>query len=142
VTLQKKLHFELLLCSLFAKEDKSNVSIPDLCNEIRSTDRLEDIIIKPETIAAELEKLRSDKAAGYDNLSPRLLKASSAELAVPVSMIFRKSIDKCCVPRDWVGSMSLQSTKRKKNVNPKITAQSALLVRYVKWWNLCSETNW
>jgi len=32
------------------------------------TDRLEDIIIKLETIAAKLEKLRSHKGAGDDNL--------------------------------------------------------------------------
>jgi len=27
-------------CSVFTKEDISNVPVPDLCNEIRSTDRL------------------------------------------------------------------------------------------------------
>jgi len=51
--------------SVFTKEDTSNVlTSDDLWNKIRSTDRLEDIIIKPETIAAKLEKLRLDKAAG------------------------------------------------------------------------------
>jgi len=50
-------------CSVFTKQDTSNVPVPDLCNEIRCTDRSEDII-KPEAIAAKLEKLRSDKAAG------------------------------------------------------------------------------
>jgi len=49
-------------CSVFTKEDTSNVPTPDLCNKIRSTDRLEDIIIKPKTTAVKLEKLKSDGA--------------------------------------------------------------------------------
>jgi len=88
-------------CSVFTKEGISNVPIPDLYNKIRCTDRLEDITIKPESIAAKLEKLRSDKAAGDDNLLPRLLKALSAEIAVPVLIVFRKSVNISCIPRDW-----------------------------------------
>jgi len=132
------------VCSvgLFAKEDTSNVPVPDLCNDNRCTDRLEDIIINPETIAAKLEKMRSDKAAGDDNLSPRLLKAISAEIAVPVSMIFRTSIDNSCIPRDWRTDNVTAMYKKGKDVNPKITTQLALSVRYVKWWNLCFKANW
>jgi len=55
-----------LFCCVFTKEDTSNVPIPELCKEIRSTDKLENIVIKPETIAAKLEKLRSIKATGDD----------------------------------------------------------------------------
>jgi len=41
------------------------------------------------------------KAAGDDNLLPRLLKAIAVEIAYPIAMIFRKSFDSGSVPRDW-----------------------------------------
>ena len=48
-----------------------------------------------------MNSLKQDKAAGDDGLSPRLLKALSTELAVPVSIIFRKSLDSGTLPMDW-----------------------------------------
>lgn len=106
-------------CSVFTKEDISSIPTPDSCNEPRTTDRLEDIIVKPETIAAKLEKLRADKAAGDDNLSPRLLKTLSTEIAVPVSMIFRKSLDTGCVPADWRTANVTPIYKKGKRCQPE-----------------------
>ena len=34
-------------------------------------------------------------------MSPRLLRDLSTELSIPVSLIFRRSLDTSCVPRDW-----------------------------------------
>ena len=34
-------------------------------------------------------------------MSPRILKALCEEIAVPVTIIFRKSLDSGCVPGDW-----------------------------------------
>ena len=42
--------------------------------------------------------MKEDKAAGDDNMSPRILKAICDDIALPVTMIFRKSIDTGCVP--------------------------------------------
>jgi len=99
---------------------------------------LEDIIIKPETVAAELEKLRSDKAAVDDSLSPHLLKALSAEIAVPISMIFWKSLDKSCVPGDWRTANVTAIDKKgkryqsKKNYRPvSLTSQICKVVESV-----------
>ena len=87
--------------SVFTKEDVSDIPVPDSCFTGSSSDRLCDIDVNCATIADKLSKLRSDKAPGDDNLSPRLIRALSNEIAVPISLIFRKSLDTSCVPRDW-----------------------------------------
>ena len=88
-------------CSVFTKEINSDMPVPDTCFAGNNDDRLEDIAITPELILKKLQQLKLDKAAGDDNLSPRLLKSISSEIALPIAMIFRKSLDSGCVPRDW-----------------------------------------
>ena len=63
--------------------------------------KLLDIEVREDTIKTRLHNLKEDKAAGDDNLSPRILKAISDEIAYPVAVIFRRSLDTGCVPRDW-----------------------------------------
>ena len=63
--------------------------------------KLLDTDVSVETIKTRLTSLKEDKAAGDDNLPPRLLKAISEEIAYPVAVIFRRSLDTGCVPRDW-----------------------------------------
>jgi len=53
-----------------------------------------------DSIKSKLQKLKEDKAAGADNISPHILKALCEEIAVPVTVIFRKSLDTGCVPGD------------------------------------------
>jgi len=66
-----------------------------------TSQRLCDINVDATIIANKLHALRPDKAAGDDNLSPRLLKVISTELATPLSLIFSNSLDTSCVPSDW-----------------------------------------
>jgi len=66
-----------------------------------NNDKLEDIVITPEMILGKLQHLKLDKAAGNDSLSARLLKSTSSEIALPIAMIFRKSVDIGRVPQDW-----------------------------------------
>ena len=63
--------------------------------------KLVDTEVSVDTIMKKLSSLKEDKAAADDNLSPRLLKAVAAEIAYPVAMIFRKSLDSGSVPTDW-----------------------------------------
>ena len=88
-------------CSVFTKESNSDMSVPDTCFAGNNGSRLEDVAITPETILGKLQHLKLDKAAGDDNLSPRLLKSISSEIALPIAMLFRKSLDTGCVPQDW-----------------------------------------
>ena len=88
-------------CSVFTKESNSDMPVPDTCYDGNNDDTLEDIVITPEMILRKLQHLKLDKAAGNDSLSPRLLKNISSEIAHPIAMIFRKSLDTGHVPRDW-----------------------------------------
>ena len=62
---------------------------------------MDNIEVDPDTIAKKLKEVRPDKATGSDNMSPRLLKNISNEIANSVAYIFRKSLDTWCVPHDW-----------------------------------------
>ena len=66
-----------------------------------SSERLVDILTDPEIVKKKLYNLRPNKAPGDDELSPRLLSGVSKELAIPLSHIFRESLDNGSVPDDW-----------------------------------------
>jgi len=56
---------------------------------------------KPSETLKRGTKLREDKAPGPDELSPRLLFHLKEQLAVPLCILFRKSLDEGRVPADW-----------------------------------------
>jgi len=87
--------------SVFTRESVESIPLPDPCFTGSVSQRLCDITVDVSVIADKLCALRPDKSAGDDNLSPRLLRDLSTELSTPVSLIFRRSLDTSCVPRDW-----------------------------------------
>jgi len=91
--------------------------VPDICFAgNNNNDKLEDIVITPQMILGKLQHLKLDKAAGDDNLSPRLLKSISSEIALPIAMIFRKSVDTGRVLQDWrVATITPLFKKRKRS---------------------------
>ena len=90
-------------CSVFTEESKSDMPVPDTCFVGNNNEKLQDIVITPEMIWGKLQHLKLDTAAGNDNLSPRLLKSISSEIALPIAMTFRKSVDRPTGrdPQDW-----------------------------------------
>jgi len=54
-----------------------------------------------DAVKSRLEKLREDKSPGDDDLSPRLLKMISKEIAQPVTILLNKSMSEGDVPLDW-----------------------------------------
>ena len=48
-----------------------------------------------------LKGLNTHKASGPDNLSPRLLKELSSEIAPLLQLVYQKSLDTSCLPEDW-----------------------------------------
>ena len=52
-------------------------------------------------VMKQLDKLRSDKAAGADELSPRLLMEVKDEICYPLLTIFKKSLNQTCIPDEW-----------------------------------------
>ena len=83
--------------SVFTKEDTSNIpskpssNIPT-CPPIKVTQK---------GVEKLLKDLKPDKAAGPDQISPRLLKELAEVLASALTTIFQTSIDTGCVPKQW-----------------------------------------
>lgn len=62
---------------------------------------LEDVDITTEAVARKLASLKPLSAPGPDSILPRVLRESADSLAVPLQILFRKSVDSGCVPLDW-----------------------------------------
>ena len=62
---------------------------------------LKDITVVVNIVRKKLQTLRPDKAAGPDNIPPKLLREFSNELCHPLSVILQKSLDEGVVPNDW-----------------------------------------
>ena len=60
-----------------------------------------DVIFSCADVLDALSKLREDKAAGADDLSPRLLLQIKDQISYPLFLLFRKSLDEGVVPEDW-----------------------------------------
>ena len=69
----------------------------------RTTTKLleSDIVITPDIVEKELQRLKVDKSAGPDGLHPMLLQQCSLSMSVPLSKIFTASIESGRVPDDW-----------------------------------------
>ena len=67
----------------------------------QSTNDMNQINITPDEVRRYLLKLRTNKAAGTDNLSPQLSREIVEETPEPLSLIFRRSIEEGMVREDW-----------------------------------------
>ena len=90
--------------SVFTIEDLDN--IPDLPPP--SSCKLHHISVTENFVQSELDKLNPNKAVGADDVYARVLKECSNEVALPLFLIFSKSIAEGKVPSDW----------KKANVTP------------------------
>ena len=62
---------------------------------------LTDITISEQGVGRLLKGLKTNKAAGPDNIPPLLLADTVQQLAKPISIIFQKSLEEGTVPDDW-----------------------------------------
>ena len=118
--------------SVFTRESVDSIPVPAACFTGNASERLCDITVDVSVIAAKLQSLRSDETSGDDNLSPRLLKAISTEIAFPVSLIFRKSLDTSCVPRDWRTAIVSPQFKKGRRTEPENYRPVSLTSQIVK----------
>ena len=82
--------------SVFTRESDFNPTSPQ-----QRAPPMPDIAITREGVEKLLLKLKPNKAAGPDNISPRILRELADVLADPLCIIFRKSLAEGCVPSDW-----------------------------------------
>ena len=62
---------------------------------------LTDVTISEEDVRKRLETLDTNKSPGPDRVHPRIMKELSGPLSVPLTTIFRKSLDTGELPVDW-----------------------------------------
>ena len=74
---------------------------------------LGDISFDEETVLQKLDKLRDNKAAGADELVPRLLNLIKQELACPLTILFRSIMESEFVPDDRKVANVVLVTKEK-----------------------------
>ena len=75
-------------------------------NEFADSHRMSDPIMSDFKFTSNgIEKLmkglNAHKTPGPDNLSPRLLKELSSEIAPLLQLVYQKSLDTSCVPEEW-----------------------------------------
>ena len=81
-------------CSVFTKEDETH--IPN-CNITPPISTIEDIVITEDMVKDKIKKLKPHS----DSITPRLLIDNMDSLAIPLCIIYRKSMSSGLVPIDW-----------------------------------------
>ena len=84
-------------CSVFTEEDIANM--PSF--ETSHHPDMPDIQIQEDGVRKLLHGLNPKKAAGPDGIPCRLLQAQSKELAPPLTMLFRSSLQSGQIPQIW-----------------------------------------
>ena len=79
---------------------KSLDNIPEFQDHDFATS-LDGILIDAGIVGEKLCDLNSSKATGPDELPPRVLKEATAEINLPLSIIFKKSLSEGRLPLDW-----------------------------------------
>ena len=85
----------------FTREDLSSVPTPEQKFDPAMGPPLLNIEVDEETVEGKLQVLNPGKACGPDNIHPRTLRELSAELTLPITIIFKKCLAECVVPGDW-----------------------------------------
>ena len=104
--------------SVFTEENTLNVPECELIFRGDDQDRLCDITINETIVKKEIDKLKSTKSPGPDELYPRIIKECKDVISKPLTNIFRKSIDSGEVPSLW----------KKANVIPIIFQKGGQIV--------------
>ena len=93
--------FNDYFASVFTVEKLDNIPEPDKIFSGLETEKLIDISVDGATVRKKLDKLRSNKAAGADDLSPRILNEIKDEICYSLAVIMQSSMDSRIIPTDW-----------------------------------------
>jgi len=89
--------FNMYFHSVFTRPTKEELpEMENLCNE-----SIRDINVTPEMVRDKLEKLNRFKGSGPDNIHPHVLRETAASVCLPLSMIFKESLEGGETPEDW-----------------------------------------
>ena len=87
--------------SVFTEEDKTNVPNAQTLFRGNESDKLLNITIEEEQVQKKLRSLRIDKAAGADDMTPRILAELADVISFPITCIMNDSIISGVVPDEW-----------------------------------------
>ena len=103
--------------SVYTREEKHN--LPDREEASRSSGTtIIDICITPQAVENKLKDLNVCKAQGPDGIPARVLKELSHELAIPLSIVFNKSIEEGSIPEDWKKAHVIPIFKKGTRTDP------------------------
>ena len=103
--------------SVFTVEDLNN--IPDTTPGEKSNNCfISDIIVTEHAVRDKLLKLKINKSPGPDKLFPLLLFILSEELALPITILFNKSLETGVLPSAWKHAEVTPIFKKGSKVSP------------------------
>ena len=132
--------------SFISSLEDANIPLPDI--EHRTNNFLRDIVITTDEIVDIITIFNSNKASGPDIISHKMLKLCPEKIAVPLQIIFNKSLLQCKYPTSWTiahviaifkkGDKSLPSNYRPISL---ISCVGKIMERviYEYVFNICKE---
>ena len=90
----------MFFVSVFTWENLDNVPNIEQSSESNGV-TLADMWIVAEAVKGQFKNLNPNKAFGLDGIPARVLKELHSELAVPLCILFNKSIEQANVPKNW-----------------------------------------
>ena len=88
-------------CSVFTVENLDNVPQPKQIYQGSEQDCLSNLLVRTEDVKQKLDKLKTDKSPGVDEIHPMMLRELREEIAQLLSEIFQASLETGKVPDDW-----------------------------------------
>ena len=91
--------FNNYFSSVYTIEDTTNpIPKPSVIN---NDCEISDIVCSPTVVLKQLNKINISKAAGPDELHPKVLAELKNNINIPLSIIFTKSLEECKLPSQW-----------------------------------------
>ena len=84
---------------MISKLEEENVPLPDFPS--KTDEIIENIVTSIQDIVDVIKTLDPNKASGPDAISHKMLKICPEKIAIPLQIIFNKSLEQCKYPSDW-----------------------------------------
>ena len=103
--------------SVFTREDADTAPNLGLATKSKGV-MLENVDFTVEDVKKKLEELNTNKACGPDAIPSKILKELSNEIAMPLYILFKKSIEEKTVPDDWKTATVIPIFKKGTRTEP------------------------
>ena len=103
--------------SVFTKETTDN--LPHIADKPLKTDKLKTFKIDEAEVQKILKNLQANKSPGLDQIHPRVLKELAEVLAHPLTLIFKKSVERGQLPRNWLDAVITPIFKKDNKTHPE-----------------------